>query len=95
MRHYASAGTSYGCLSVSVTSRSSIETAEQIWLVFGMGTFSTYPTTGYKEIQVSSKIRVLPSRTLLQTLDLENFATAYRPSKCVINLAGERWTLRA
>jgi len=69
--------------------------AEQIWLVFGMGTFSTYPTTGYKEIQVPSKIRVLPSRTLLQTLDLENFATAYRPSKCVINLAGERWTLRA
>jgi len=95
MRHYASAGTSYGCLSVSVTSRSSIEMAEQIWLVFGMGTFSTYPTTGYKEIQVPSKIRVLPSRTLLQTLDLENFATAYRPSKCVINLAGERWTLRA
>jgi len=36
-----------------------------------------------------------PSRTLLQTLDLENFARAYRPSKRVINLARERWTSRA
>jgi len=41
--HYAGAGTSYGpvsvCLSVSVfvTSRSSVETAERIELVFGMG----------------------------------------------------------
>jgi len=25
----------------------------------------------------------------------ENFASAYRPSKCVIDLARERWTLRA
>jgi len=38
----------------------------------------TYPTLCYKKIQVPSKIRVLPSGTLLQTLDLENFATAYR-----------------
>ena len=29
------------------------------------------------------------------TPDLENFATACRSSKRVINLAGERWTLRA
>jgi len=42
-RRYASAGTSYGpvsvCLSLclSVTSRSSIQTAERIELVFGMG----------------------------------------------------------
>ena len=42
-RCYASAGTSYGpvsvsvCLSVSVTSRCSIETVERIWLFFGMG----------------------------------------------------------
>ena len=53
---------------------------------------STYPTLCYKEIHVPSKIglRVLPSGILLQTLDLENFATAYRSSKRVINLARER-----
>jgi len=39
---------------------------------------STYPTLCYKEIHVSSKIRVLPSGILLQTLDLKNFATASR-----------------
>ena len=31
----------------------------------------------YKEIHVSTKIRVLPSGTLSQTQDLENFASAY------------------
>ena len=56
---------------------------------------STYPTLCFKEIQVPSKTRVLPSGTLLQTLDFENFAAAYRSSKRVINLARERWTLRA
>ena len=56
---------------------------------------STYPTLCYKEIRVTSKIRALSSGTLLQTLDLENFATAYRSSKRAINLAGERWTLTA
>ena len=54
---------------------------------------STYPILCYKEIQVPSKIRVLV--TFLQTLDLENFATAHRSSKRVINLARERWLLRA
>ena len=39
---------------------------------------STYPTLCYKEIHVPSKIRVLSSGILLQTLDLENFATASR-----------------
>jgi len=34
VRHYASTGTSYG--PVSVTSRCSVETAEQIGLVFGV-----------------------------------------------------------
>jgi len=40
-RRYASAGTSYVPVSVSVcrsvTSRCSVETDERIWLVFGMG----------------------------------------------------------
>jgi len=56
---------------------------------------TTYPTLFCKEIELPLKIRVLPSGTLLQTLDLENLATTYRSSKCVINLARERWTLRA
>ena len=37
-----------------------------------------YPTPCCKEIHVPSKITVLPSGILLQTLDLENFATASR-----------------
>ena len=45
---YAGAGTSYGpvsvCLSVSVRSRSSIEMAEGIELVFGMGASFTRTT---------------------------------------------------
>ena len=47
---------------------------------------STLPTLCFKEIQVSPKIRVLPSGTLPQTLDLENFAMAYRSSKRVVTL---------
>ena len=39
---------------------------------------SAYPTLCYKEIQVSSKIQVLPSGTMLETQDFENFATAYQ-----------------
>jgi len=41
----------------------------------------TYPTLSFKEIQVPSKRMALPSETLFQTLDLENFATACRSSK--------------
>jgi len=37
---------------------------------------STYPTLCVKQIWVSPEIRVLPSGTLTQTLDLENFAKA-------------------
>jgi len=40
-------------------------------LFFGVGLPLAYPTLRYKEIQVPSKIRVLPSGTLLQILDLE------------------------
>ena len=53
----------------------------------------TYPTLCCKEIQVSSKIRVLHAETLLETLDLENFATAYRIVERAINLARQRWTI--
>jgi len=42
------------------------------------------------------KIMVLPSGTIFfQTPDLENFAMVYRSMERVINLARERWTLRA
>ena len=65
----------------SVTSRCCIETTGRIELVFGVGLPSTYPTLCSKEIWLSPKIRVLPSGTLSQTPDLENFATASR-SRC-------------
>ena len=48
-----------------------------------------------QENRVPTKIRVVPSGTLHQTPDLDNFASAYRSSRCVIDLARERWTLRA
>ena len=69
------------CLSVSVTNRSSIQTAERIGRFFGMGAFFDLSYMCFKKILVTPKIGVLPSGTLLQTLDLENFATAYRLSK--------------
>jgi len=52
---------------------------------------STCPTLCFKEIRVSPKIRVLPAGTP----DLENFTTAYRSSKRVINVARQMWTPRA
>jgi len=54
---------------------------------FGMGASFHLSYTVLKEIRVYSKIRVLPSGTLPQTPDLENFASVYRLSKRVINLA--------
>jgi len=56
---------------------------------------STYPTLCYKEIQVSTKITVLPSGTMSQTPDLENFALAYRSLYRVTDLAQGRRMLRA
>jgi len=91
-RRYASAGTSYGPVPVSVTSRCSIETDERLELVLAWELSSTYPTLCYNDIQVPPKTII--SGTLLLTLDLENFATTYRSSKRVINLARERSTLR-
>jgi len=42
-------------------------------------------TLCFKEIHVSTKIRVLPSGTLSQTPDFENFASPYRSSKRVVD----------
>jgi len=90
-RCYASTGTSHVRVSVclSVTSRSSVETAECIELVFAWELLSTHPALRQKQILVSPKIRVLPSGTLSQTPYLENFALVYRTSKRVIDLARE------
>ena len=56
----------------------SVEVDGLIKLVFG--------NTVFKEIQVSTKIRVLTSGILSKTPDLENFSLAYRSSRCVIDL---------
>ena len=61
------------CVCLSVTSWSSIETAELIGLVFVMEA---------KEIWVPLKIRVAFFGTLPQTLDWENFATIGRSPGC-------------
>ena len=74
-----------------------METDERTELVFGAGASSTYryPTLCQKEIRVYSKIRALSSGTLSKTPDTENFASAYRSSKRVIDLDRESWMLRA
>ena len=84
-------------VSPSVTSRYCIETTGRIELVFGMEASldQIYSTLCCDEIQVPTKITALSSRTFSLTPDLENFAAAYRWSKRAINLARERWTLRA
>ena len=56
---------------------------------------SICPTLCYKEIQVYLQKGLLPSGTLSETPESENFATAYRSSKRVMNLAREMWTLRS
>jgi len=82
------------CLSVCVGVLSK-RMNESGWF-FGAGaSFDLSYTLYCKETQVTSKIRVLPSGTLLQTRDLKIFATANGSPKRVINLARERWTLRA
>jgi len=94
-RRYASAD-SYGpvfvcvCVCLSQVDVLSKRMNESSWFL----AWELHSTLCYKEIHIPSKIRVLPSGFLLQTLDLENFATEYRSSKRVINLALERQTLR-
>jgi len=69
-RRYASAGTSHDPVSVSVsvcllvTSRCSIKRDERINLVLARGLLSTSPIHCFKDIQVSTKIRVHPSGSL-------------------------------
>jgi len=62
-RHASAEYAVVACPSVSVTSRSSIKTAESIELGFP----STYPTQCCKEIRESPKIRALPCGTHIHT----------------------------
>ena len=84
-QRYASAGTSYGPVSVCRKS----EIYQNGWTNradFWHGSF--LPPILYCVIRISPKIRILPSWTLSQTPDLpENSASACRSSKRVINLA--------
>ena len=97
-RRNASAGTSYGPVSAYVClSRVGVPLkwmAGSSWFL-ARTLIPTYPKLCYKKIQVSTKIKVLPSGTLPKTPDFENFASAYRSSKRVIDLARESWTLWA
>jgi len=102
-RRSASAGTSYGhvsvclcrCLCLSVTSLSSIETDGRIELVFGVGASFHLSYTVLKGNSGIFKMRVIPSGTLTKIPDFKNFASAYRSLKRVINLAWQWWTPRA
>jgi len=90
VRRYASAATSYVALYPSVCLSQvgvlSKRKEESSWFL-SLELPSTHPILREKEIRVPSQIRVLPSGTLSQTPDLENFVSAYRSSKRVINLA--------
>jgi len=96
-RRYASACTTCGPVSVCLCVRLYLSQVGvlSIDLVLAWRLLSANPTLCCAEIQVFTKIIVLPSGTFSWTPDLENFATAYRSSKRAINLARERWTLRA
>jgi len=92
-------GTSHGPVSVSVSvsvkSRCSIETDGRIKVVFWRVNF--LPPVLHC---VKRKFGYLQNKgtslwNFVLNSGLENFATAYRSSKRVINLARERWTLRA
>ena len=72
----------YPCLSVCL-SQVGVETDKRIGLVLAWELPSTYPTLCYKEIQVSSKIRVLPSGTL----DLEKFFQHHIDRRSVLSLS--------
>ena len=82
------------CLSVCRKLECSLETDERIELVFGMGAYFHPSYTVLKGNSGISKDKGTSPGTLSQTRDLENFASMYRSSKRVIDLARERWTLR-
>ena len=80
------------CVCVRVC-RSSIETDERIELPLAWELPSTYPirfVVKKNSGTSKNKVSLLPSGTLFQTPDLKNFATVYRSSKYIINLARKK-----
>jgi len=68
----------YGPVSVSVSACYKLELYGKDWTIRRFELPPIYPTLCCNQIRVSLKIRVLPSGTLSQTLDSENFARASR-----------------
>ena len=73
------------CVRLSVTSRSSIETVEQIGLVLARELLSASPTLCCEKIRLPPKTRVLSCGTLPYTLGLENFTTIGRSRRNVLS----------
>ena len=65
-------------------SRSSVETTGRIRLVFGIA--STLRYCDVREFMYLQKIRVLPSGTLFQTLNVEKFRHGTSTATDVVNL---------
>jgi len=85
---YNSADTSYVSVSVCLSQVGVLSNRinESRWF-WARELPSTFPILCYGEIQVSPKIKVLPSGTLSQTPVLENFASECRALKRVVDLA--------
>jgi len=77
------------CLSVRHKSKG----MDGLILFFAWRLSLIYPTLCFKEIQLPTKIRVLPSGTLSRTRDFEIFSTVSRLSNGVINVIRKRWTV--
>ena len=77
-RCYASAGTSYSPVSVCLSHfRVLLKRMNESGWFFALELPLTYSRQCYKDIWVPPKIWVLPSRTLLQTVDLKNFSMSF------------------
>ena len=62
---------------------------------FARRLLSTSPTLWFKEIQISTKIKVFHSGTFSQAPDFRKFRHCISIVERAINLARERWTLTA
>jgi len=101
-RHYASAGTSFGPVSVCM----SVCLSQVVVLSKGMDglslimflswrLLSTSPTLCFKEIQVSTKNKGAFLVSCFKTPDFKKFRHGISVVERAVNLARERWTLRA
>ena len=77
-------------LCLSVVSECCTKMAKWIELTYGMKTLFDLSYTVFKEIWITPKIRIFPSGTLSQTLDLENFAATSLLSLDVFSKAYRR-----